>query len=439
MGFKLTILGAGIAALVSALAVQLDRGGSTPSSSPTPTQVVESSRTAAKDGYASLVHALDQRIESLQARVAGRDDDWLTRMHLGNALLERASLSNDLEDFERVQAVLDECFAIAPEGSGPLLLAARFNLAVHRLAKAEVYLDKMDRRAMPKAEERAAGRVMRAEIALARGEYAEALAMLTEIAAAAPGLASVELALYHAKTGGFAEAEALFEEALAATTKKDPRRRAWIRMQLGLMAMQRGQSLVALEHLQAADAELPGWWLVQEHVAAVHDRLGEHGRAIAIYEGLLEQRALPQLMDALASAYQHAGQGETAAALIERAGAVWTDQIARMPEAAMGHGLEHELQFGSATRALELAQANVAMRPGGDAQVGLARAYLQAGRMAEALVVIEGVLGTPYRTAGVHDVAAKAYAGLGMVESARGQEELRAGIHPAYVEGEHVH
>ena len=59
---------------------------------------------------------------------------------------------------------------------------------------------------------------MRAEIALARGEYAAALAMLTEIAAAAPGLASVELALYHAKTGGFAEAEALFEEALAATT-----------------------------------------------------------------------------------------------------------------------------------------------------------------------------------------------------------------------------
>lgn len=438
MGFKLTILGAGIAALVSALAVQLDRGGSTAS----PTQVATSSRVVAKDGYASLVHALDERIESLQGRVAQRDDDWLTRMHLGNALLERASLTNDLEDFERVQAVLDECFAIAPEGSGPLLLAARFNFAIHRLGQAEVYLDKMDRRAMPKAEERAAGRVMRAEIAMARGEYAAALAMLTEIAAAAPGLASVELALYHAKTGGFAEAEALFEEALAATTKKDLRRRAWIRLQLGLMAMQRGQSLIALEQLEAADAELPGWWLVQEHVAAVHDRLGEHGRAIAIYEGLLEQRELPQLpqrMDALAAAYQHAGQGEAAAALIERAGAAWRDQIARMPEAAMGHGLEHELQFGSPTRALELARANVAMRPGGDAQVGLARAYLKAGRMAEALTVIEGVLETPYRTAGVHDVAAKAYAGLGMVEAARGQEALRAGVDPGFVGEGHVH
>lgn len=438
MGFKLTILGAGIAALVSALAVQLDRGGSTAS----PTQVAASSRVVAKDGYASLVHALDERIESLQGRVAQRDDDWLTRMHLGNALLERASLTNDLEDFERVQAVLDECFAIAPDGSGPLLLAARFNFAIHRLEQAEVYLDKMDRRAMPKAEERAAGRVMRAEIAMARGEYAAALAMLTEIAAAAPGLATVELALYHAKTGGFAEAEALFEEALAATTKKDPRRRAWIRLQLGLMAMQRGQSLIALEQLEAADAELPGWWLVQEHVAAVHDRLGEHGRAIAIYEGLLEQRELPQLpqrMDALAAAYQHAGQGEAAAALIERAGAAWRDQIARMPEAAMGHGLEHELQFGSPTRALELARANVAMRPGGDAQVGLARAYLKAGRMAEALAVIEGVLETPYRTAGVHDVAAKAYAGLGMVEAARGQEALRAGVDPGFVGEGHVH
>ena len=46
-------------------------------------------------------------------------------------------------------------------------------------------------------------------------------------------------------------------------------------------------NVVALEHLQGAEAELPGWWLVQEHIAEIHNRRSEHGKAIAIYEELV--------------------------------------------------------------------------------------------------------------------------------------------------------
>jgi predicted Zn-dependent protease len=437
MGLKLTIVAAAIAAVVSALAAQIDTGGGKQATAAVgePRSSVAVTRTS----YVSLLDDLDLRIDALQTRANDRPDDWLVRMHLGSQLLERAGLTHQLDDYDRVQQALDEAFAIAPEGSGPLLLAARFNVSIHRLDVAEHYLDKLDRRALRKGEERLAAQVLRAQIAFQRGRYEVALAGLGEAAAVMPAAATVELALYHAKTGERAQAEALLEEALASTSAKDPRRRAWTQLQLGLLAMDRGQALVALERLQAADAELPGWWLVQEHIAEAYERLGHHRQAIAIYEELVGADDLPQHMDALARCYQHAGDEPRAQAWITRAAARWELQLARLPEAAMGHGLQHHLQFGTPNRALELALANYAVRPGGDAQVALARAYLKAGKFAQALALVELALATPYRTAGLHHVAAQALATLGHGAAAQEQLALGAAIDPSYQGQEHSH
>jgi tetratricopeptide (TPR) repeat protein len=439
MGLRLTIVAAALAFVISAVASQLIFGGSSPITPPTSEPQPSA---AAVDGvsYSSLLADIDQRIEGLQARVDDRPTDWLTRMHLGTVILERAGLTNDIEDLERIQAVLDEAFSIAPEGSGPLLLAARYNFSIHRLDVAESYLDRADRRPMVRANEQLASNLLRAQIAMQRGQYDTALAGLTKVAAAMPAAAKAELALYHAKTGAPDEAEALLEEALALASPKDPRRRAWMRLQLGVLALERGRALIALEHLQQADAELPGWWLVQEHLAEAHDRLGEHGKAVEIYEALVRSTGLPQHMDALAIAYQHAGQPQDAQALVERSAVLWEEQLARFPEAAMGHGLQHHLQFGAPAKAVELAEANYAVRPGGDAQVLLARAYLKAGRPADALDVVARALATPYRTAALHDVAAQAHTALGHTAAAQEQLELRAAIDPSFQEGQvHTH
>lgn len=430
MDLRTTIVAAVLAFGVSALASQIDLRGGTPAppvASPPP------GVPAAGASYASLLDELDQRIAAFQKRVKGRPDDWLTRMHLGSALLERAGLTNRVDDFEQVQAVLDDAFAIAPTGSGPLLLAARFHFSIHRLDVAEKYLDMIDRRAVPRADDQAVAQVLRAEIAVQRGQYEAAFAALTAASA------DVELALYHAKTGKPAEAEALLERALESTTLKDPRRRAWMRLQLGIIAMERGELRVALEHFQGADAELAGWWLVQEHIAEVHNRRADHVKAIEIYEELVRTADLPQHMDALAALYRHTGEPQKAEALIARAAARWEQQLARFPEAAMGHALQHHLEFGAPERALELALANHAVRPGGDAQVSLARAYLKSGQAAEALAVAERALGSPYRTARLHDVAAKAHAALGHTAAAEEQLSQCFAINPWYSSADHSH
>ncbi|WAS95971.1 tetratricopeptide repeat protein [Nannocystis punicea] len=436
MDRKTTLVSAGIAFGLSALLSQIDLRGA-PAAAPIVARQPAAAATGAS--YASLLAELDQRIDGLRVRANKRSDDWLTRMHLGAALLERAGLTNQIDDFARVQDVLDEAFAIAPPSSGPLVVAARFNFAIHRLGEAEKYLDKIDRRAVPRRDDQLIARVLRAEIAVQRGQYEDASAALTAAAASEPAVATAELALVHARTGKPLEAEALLEDAFRATNPNDARRRAWMKLQLGIVAMERGELQLALKKLQEAEAELAGWWLVQEHIAEIYHRRDQHAQAIAIYEELVRTADLPQHMDALAGLYRHTGEKQRADELIARSAARWEEQLARFPEAAMGHALQHYLQFGPQERALELALANHAARPGGDAKVSLATAYLQSGQAAEALAVAEQALASPYRTARLHDVAAKAHTALGHSAAAEEQMSLLLAINPRYSSDDHSH
>jgi Tfp pilus assembly protein PilF len=424
------VLAFGLAALASQLLLRGSGGATTPD---------EPRPAAAKPGYPALLADLDRRIDGLQRRADGRPGDWLTRQHLASALLERAGLTQRLDDFDRVQAVLDEAFTGIPEGTGPVLVAARFNLAVHRLAAAEKYLDMIDRRRIPLRDDQVATRLLRAQIALQRGDYDIAGDLFLQVAAAAPTFAAAESAIYHANTGDPEKARRLLTEALASTPADDPQRRAWIELQLGLLALRRGELPTALAHLQAADAELPGWWLVQEHLAELHVRRSQHDQAVALYEKIVRTADLPQHMDALAALHRHLGEPAKADELVARAAARWEQHLARYPEAATGHALQHYLRFGPPERALELALADHAARPSGEAKVALARAYLKNGKPAEALAVAGQALASPYRSAALHDVAAKAHLALGDTAAAEAEVSRCYAIDPYYAGDDHTH
>ena len=97
----------------------------------------------------------------------------------------------------------------------------------------------------------------------------------------------------------------------------------------------------------------------------------------------------------------------------------------------------HEVVPAMGWRGLQ--EALAAARPGGDAQVSLARAYLKAGQPAEALPVVERALASPYRTARLHDVAAQTYAALGRTKEADEQAALCKAMNPWYSSDDHSH
>jgi predicted Zn-dependent protease len=381
--------------------------------------------------YARELAQIDKHIQKLQKVVDGREGDWLTRQHLASALLDRAGLTGQVADYQRVQKLLDETFAIGQVGSGPLLLAAKFNYGIHRLDKASELQQKLAGYAILKREQKFSIALLGAQIAFQRGQYADALAVLEHLVTE-PGPATADLALYHAKTGNPAEAERLFGEALAITKDNDRRQRAWIGLQLGIIAMESGRYDEALSRLTAADAEFTGWWLIREHIAEVHTLLHNDSEAVPIYEAIVAQTELPQYMDALAACYERMGRKPQAEALVARAGAAWQKQLAELPESAMGHGLEHFLEHGTADEALDLAKKNHAVRPNGEASVLLARAYLKGDNPKAAREVLEQTLATPYRSADLHDAAREAYAALGEAELASTQRSLCLTTNPRY-------
>jgi tetratricopeptide (TPR) repeat protein len=218
--------------------------------------------------YATVLEELDVRIRALEKRAETRTDDWLVRAHLASLLLERAGLTHAPADEARVQRVLHEAFAIAPAGSGPLLVAARFEAYSHRFARAEELLDELDARPLSKSHDRVAAQLLRAEVALERGRHADALAALRDVGEAGRTV----LALYHAKTGGRIEAEAILHQALHDADPGDKKQLAWIGLQLGKLAMDAGRLDEALARFRAADAALPGWWMIEARIAEVASR-----------------------------------------------------------------------------------------------------------------------------------------------------------------------
>jgi tetratricopeptide (TPR) repeat protein len=388
---------------------------------------------AEANGYGALLARLDGGVANARAAVeAAHPTNWLVREHLAALLLERAQLTGRVDEYLEVQAVLDDALRMAPPGSGPVLLAARFNVSIHRLDEAEGHLATIARQAVVTRETKVGAHLIAMQIAFARGRYAAARTGLEQVAAASPALVRTELAIYYAATGATAKAESLYEQALAAAKPSDRRLRAWTRLQLGILAMQTGRYEQALDTLREADAELPGWWLIEEHIAEVQTLLGRDEDAVPIYEKVARDTELPQYFDALAAVYERLNRHDEARALVARAGAAWDRQLALLPESAMGHGLEHFLEHGTPEKALALAQQNYDVRPGGEGQVGLARAYLKADQPAAALELLERTLTTPYRSAALHDVARQAHEALGHGDAAEAQRASCLALNPRY-------
>lgn len=242
---------------------------------------------------------------------------------------------------------------------------------------------------------------------------------------------AARLSRYQAKTGHRVEALALLDRAERSYFGDSQQLRAWLQLQRAVIELETGRWENARAYLLAAERQLSGWWLVEEHLAEVQALLGETEAARELYRGIVERTGLPEYLDAWAALERRAGNEAQAAALRAQAAALFEERLARFPEAAAGHALDHFLQPGSdPLRAVALAQANARSRSYGDAQVQLAQAYLQAGRRREARAVIGAALKSPWNTAELHWTAARVYAAGGETAVAAEQRRLALALNP---------
>jgi tetratricopeptide (TPR) repeat protein len=288
--------------------------------------------------YDREVARLTEGVESLRERAAARPASWLERERLAGALIERGRVTGSFDDWAAAEAALDEAFAGAPEGAGPFLTRARLDFTLHRFDRVEASLVAEERRLLLDDPARAGILALRADVLLQQGRTAEAVAGFEAALALheAPDCLA-RLALAERKAKNAVRAEALYREAQAKDHGAPAWARAWLHLQLGLLDLDAGRPDDALAHYADAEAELSGWWLVDEHMAQALAAVGRSEEAARLYAGVAERTGRPAPMNALAALERKFRDFDEAKRWTERAHRAEHEVAARFPEAAHGH------------------------------------------------------------------------------------------------------
>jgi len=391
--------------LLLGAALAVVAGCGRPESAPAP-----AAKAAPAPGYERERAALDEAIAHGKALVAARPDDGLLPLEVVSLHLERARLTGDYADFARA----GEALAARPPSAGTAaphcLMQARLDYTLHRLEAARRGLA-----ACPAGAESSEVAGLAADIAFQSGRYREAEAAYRALV---NGVGTpthfVRLAILRARTGSPAEAAALLEAAERRYHGGSATMKAWLRLQRGLVALDRGRLDEALALYRTAADFLPGWWLVDEHIAEVLALKGDTAAARELYADVVGRTGAPEFLDALAALEEAAGETAVAAKRRSEARSLYERRLAQFPEAAAGHALDHFLaEAGEAPRALSLAKANHAIRPNGEASIALAKAWLRAGQPARAVPLLEAEIAKGWDTPELHWVLAAALDRLG--------------------------
>lgn len=340
-------------------------------------------------------------------------------------------MTGSYDDYAKAEAALRRGFAAAGPGTGPHMSAAVLAFSMHRLPEIERNLDRIAAYAVPPDGGDLVETVgMRGDIAFYRGDYAEALEAYDAADRISPGAATFRRAIYHSKTGRPDLAEDYFDRAERETRHPTAQLRGNFELQRGILDLERGRWDEALAHFRKADRIFPGHWLIEEHIAEVTALKGDAETAEALYMDIVRRTGHLEFMDALAALAKGRGDMAAEAAWIRRADAAWRNRLGQFPEASYGHAIDHCVQKGDWTCALNLARRNHQARPYGEARIALAGALLRNGRASEAKMMIEDVLRSPWRSASLHVAAAEIYAVLGQKGLAAEQRRLALALDP---------
>lgn len=294
--------------------------------------------------------------------------------------------SRFLGDYE----ALDQAIAVAERHDAKeqeLLRAAQVHLAEHRFARALDELAAAERTGAKSARVEA----IRASVLIATGHADAVIAALEAQASTHPGYAShSSLAIAYAELGRYAEADGLYEQALADLDTTSPFPYAWLYFARGLMWAEQAGDLRRGERFYAqALTYLPDFAVANIHMAEIEVARGDFPSAAARLKRVLAVSREPEAMALLGVIHGRMGDPARGIHAIEEAHIRYDALLLRHPLAFADHAAEFYLGPGNnAERAWRLARQNLANRETSRAFSLAIAAALSAGYPEEASVLL---------------------------------------------------
>jgi tetratricopeptide (TPR) repeat protein len=342
----------------------------------------------AASGTASTTRAaLDQAIERMRERVAADPGDGEAAVLLADALLRAARVRSDAELPLEAERVLKATLQHGREYGAYRMLAAAY-LSQHRFADAL----EVARKAQAERPQDGWNYATAGDALLELGRYDEAFDMFEQAVVRRPD-AGLYARVAYAKElqGDLAGALSVMKMAAAATAPQDVEAAAWVRTQLGLLHLQRGELNDARREFAHAEFLFPGHPYPLTGRVRLSVEQGDYQAALQLLETL---PATPESLAMRGDLLAALGNPRRAEAMygeserLERAG--WEREqpqpgaLARFLAARDRH--VHE--------AVRLAERAASEREDVHTMDALAWAYFKGGRTADASTAIRRALRT---------------------------------------------